>query len=588
VEINKKGSVLVVFGNDLPAKKGQWWKQFDIVIAPKKLEAKILQCGLSYIDLNSLVDPGNVQEASELARTLSRLKLSDGRRVSKFVNYHGYELWWMHYDDICYKFCFPFTQYRTLLTYLKNCELIYLYKPPFASLFRYFLEAHKSKYEIVEEFSQTIPSVGTFVQLLLSLISFPWLVVRRARLMVWTSDQFDLPRTHDFRMAYIYDELYKKKLAFVEFIRSMESTRTVIHHAILRRRPAIYSYAIVTVTHFLAVVLKGRGSDKKTLNLRLGAHDNPEDDFWFSVATCYLLNVTGDIWSIQAIRFILRCIGIRAAIISAAVNRNFHEVLACKLLGINIVGIQHGLSPRYYFVSDYMFDFDGEKMMSVDRYGLCSAWWKEYYIKNSKAYKSDQLFVSGPMRPLQQKSLSYLPSNATAVIKVLFVSEQLCVPSESLPFLLTLMETANISLYIKFRTYHDGFEEWLKENRPEILEKIGKGKILRGAMHEAISQCDAVVGSHSTGVMEALLQLKPPIFFLTKKWGDYFDLSDCDLEYKFFARNPRELVDCVRKSEEIPRDTLKKLQERFFGDPYQNGSKWVVEQVEDILRNTRQ
>ena len=88
MEINKKGSVLVVFGNDLPAKKGQWWKQFDIVIAPKKLEAKILQCGLSYIDLNSLVDPGNVQQLREAI-----ILLAHNQNLRNSMGKKGKRLW---------------------------------------------------------------------------------------------------------------------------------------------------------------------------------------------------------------------------------------------------------------------------------------------------------------------------------------------------------------------------------------------------------------------------------------------------------------------------------------------------------------
>ena len=66
-------------------------------------------------------------------------------------------------------------------------------------------------------------------------------------------------------------------------------------------------------------------------------------------------------------------------------------------------------------------------------------------------------------------------------------------------------------------------------------------------MEEAISQCDVAVGSYSTAVLEALLQLKPCVFFWTNKWQDNFEIG-------FFAKTPQELVEYIKKSREISRD----------------------------------
>ncbi|PIP55972.1 MAG: hypothetical protein COX06_00370 [Candidatus Zambryskibacteria bacterium CG22_combo_CG10-13_8_21_14_all_42_17] len=255
--------------------------------------------------------------------------------------------------------------------------------------------------------------------------------------------------------------------------------------------------------------------------------------------------------------------------------------MACKLSKIPTVGILHGVPSKNYPVYDFMPEFDGEKTLSVDKYGVWSLWWKEYYLKNSRAYRSNQMFVSGPMRPLQHTDSYIVPTGQS--IKVLFASEQLASPKEILPYLVELMATKDISLYYKFRPYRDGFEEWLKINRPDILKRMDTSKIMRGSMAEAIAQCDVVVGSHTGGVLEALLQLKPMIFFLTKKWGDYFELKSFELGRSFIAENPQELLTLIRKSKDISEKTLKELQFHFFGDPYMNGSKWVVNEIEKLL-----
>jgi hypothetical protein len=39
----------------------------------------------------------------------------------------------------------------------------------------------------------------------------------------------------------------------------------------------------------------------------------------------------------------------------------------------------------------------------------------------------------------------------------------------------------------------------------------------------------------------------------------------------------------MRRGVEIPKSALKKHQQKFFGNLYQNGSKWMVEEAEKSL-----
>ena len=546
-------SILVCFEKGRSERFGE---KFDEVL---KVEA-----------LKSLVSPGSVEEASEFVRNLSLITDSAGRRVSKSVNYKDFELWWMNYDNLMYKFCLPYTQYERLLEYLKNFQVVYLCEPPFPDLFRYYLESHGVRCEI-ESKLQSRFSVGILIQASLSLPFLFWLRMRSPKLMVWAGDRLDLPRDYNFRMRFIYEELRGRKIKFAEFIRSMESSFIILKHAMIRKRPVIYSYAIVTLVRNLASLLVA----KERIDIK--------DDFWSKVAIHYIRNVRSDIWAIRIMKFILKFIGIRAAIVPGAINRNFPEVLACKLLGIPTVGIQHGLHPKSYFVSDFMHEFDGEKTLSVDKYGLWSEWWKQYYLKYSKAYRPEQLFVSGLMRPLEKVVELPLGGPTAKSIKVLFVAEELAAPREVLPYLEALIEDKSLSLYIKFRPYKDGFEEWLARNRPELLKEFSREKILKTSMNEAIANVDVVVGSQSAGVLESVLQLKPFILFWTKKWGDFFSLKPDYSQYGIFVESPSELLSRVKSIRSVPETIWKKIQEEFFGDPYKNGSKWVVDQLAGFL-----
>jgi len=566
---NKAKSVLVIFGKELPKKSKQWYRQFDKVLYQEETA--------------QLTRPGSIHEASELVGKLARLETKDGGRLSKLINYKGYELWWMNCDTLYYRFCMPYTQYRDLLFYLKDFDKIYLFEPPYPDLFLHFSKAYRRECFLLKKFQlrRFLPvPFGVLLQVLLSLIFLPLLMIARPGLMIWVGDKFDHPHDYDFRMKFIYEELRKRKIPFVEFIRSLEKWPVVLRHAWKRKRPVFYSAAVVFLIHFFVDPFK-----KNKELIGLGEFSDPEQRFLFLVASHYLRNIQGTIWSIRAMRFIMRRIGVRVADISAGLGRNFHELLACKLNNIITIGIQHGTPSRYYFVSDFMPGFDGKNTLSVDKYGLWSEWWRDYYAKNSDAYKPAQLFVSGPMRPLVRKEgqPDDMPRQNKGKLRVLYISEEVAAPQEVLPYILTLLEAEDFELCFKFRPYRDEFEVWLKENQPELYEKILKtAKIFRSTMEEAVDQCDVTVGSYSTAVLEALLQLKPFIYCWTKKWGDCYDIKSSGFN-NLFANTPQELIECIKRSREIPGEDLKKLQEQFFGNPYQNGSAWAVDQIEKYL-----
>jgi len=567
----KKKSVLVVFGEEFP--KGDL-SQYDAVIAGEELK--------------KFIEPGSIYEASNFLEEISRLKLADGSRLTKSVVYKGYELWWIHYDSLFLYFCLPYTQYRKLLDYLKSFQNIYLYNPPYKALFSCYLKAHGRNMLILRKLNLKSPSflpLGIFFQIFITLLCLPILIIKKRHLMIFIGDKFEKLRDYDFRMKFIYQELRQRNLPFVEFIRSLESWKTVLQHVFKRKRPIIYSEAVAFVGRFMSILSGGRRRGKRKSDIyTFSLETDPEMRFKFLIATQYFLTIYDDIWTIRIMKWILRAIGIKAAFIPAASERNFSAVLSCKLNAIPTIGILHGVASRYYNGYDFLPGFDGEKMLSVDKYGLWSEWWKEYYLKNSKAYRPKQLYVSGPMRPLEKGNGNSAPSilSKSESIKILFVSEQLAIPHEVIPYLETLLQQSDIKVIITFRQYRDGFKDWLTQHMPQVL-RHSNIKIARDNLQTAIQSCDVAVGSHSTAVLETLLQLRIPIFFRTQKYGDYYNLKEYDKKCSFFAENPEELIEKIKKARSVSIDTVKNLQERYFGDPYKNGSKWVVDQLEDIL-----
>lgn len=586
----KEKSVLVIFSGDLPKKSEKWWQHFETVIAPKQIK-KLIHKDITFVNIDNLIGAGNNYEASIFTKELSLLTLPNGSRISKSFMYKGYELWWIYYHNLFLYFCLPYTQYKKLLEYVTSFNNVCLYQPPYKSLFVYYLQAYECEFNIIHKknikFTNFLP-FGIFLQIIATFIFLPLLIVNKHRIMVFIGDKLDKSKDYDFRMKFIYKELRQRNLPFVEFIRSMESWRKVLKHMFIRKRLVIYSEGVIFIGRLISFITGGHRRAKQKFGHRNFALEiDSEKRFKLLIATQHLLSAYDDIWAIRIMKWILRAIGVRATLVTLASERNFHAVLGCKLNNIPVIGILHGAASYNYNVHDFLPGFDGTKMLSVDKYGVWSEWWKEYYLRNGKAYRPEQLFVSGPMRPINKISNQNVTTDKkihTGPIRILFISEQLAIPSETFPYLEALLQLprADFLLSFRFRPNPDGFKDWLLKNRPDILER-NDIMISKGELQDAIKNNDVVIGSHSTAVLEALFQYKVPILFKTQKWGDNFELRDYSKDNSFFAEDPDGLIEKIKKAHTVSRDDLNKLLERFFGNPYKNGSKWAIEEIEKLI-----
>lgn len=585
-ETEKNKSALVIFSGELTKSRKKIFHRFDIIVAPVKLQSEIESLGYTWINLDDFVEPGSIYEASAFAQELSQMVLPNKTPLKKAVIYRGFDLWWLNYQNLFTRFCLPYTQYKKLLIFLREYKRVTLCDASFGSLFSCYLRAHDvevARVHLQRSSMRRLLPVGIVVQIVLTLVSIPLLAIQRRSILVATGDKFEMGKDHDFRMKFAYEKLREKNVSFIECIRSLEPTRVILQHAWKRKRPVVYTEAVTFVARFVSIVCGGQRRARREFGDDLfSGISNREERFKMFVGVQYLFSSYDDIYAMRIMEWIIRGIGVRAGFIPATTERNFQTVLGCKLAGVPTVGILHGVASRHYNHYEFMPGFDGERRLSVDRYGVWSEWWKEYFEKYSNAYGAEQLFVSGPMRPVQraQQNVDLVTGqHITTKIKVLFVSEVVAIPTEVIPYLDALMQLDDVSVYIKFRASHDSFETWIMNNRPDILEKLGSERILKGTMQEAIATCDVAVGTQSTGVIEASIQDKPFVYFHTKKWGDYFDAVSFSEQYHFFAQTPALLVTYVRESREIPVEVLRVFRERFFGDPQKNGSAWAIEQA---------
>lgn len=582
-------TALVVFGKEFPFKHFAG-RKYDTIVADKRLSKDIEALGSQFIDIGALVDPGSVYEAGDFLESLSSLELPNGPTISKAFEYKGYQLWWIHYGDLFTYFSLPYTQYKRMLEYLREFESISFFQPSYYQLFALYLEAYGSKVHFISSSKRASLSslpFGIFLQMVLTILSLVVLIILRCPVMIFTGDKFEQGRDYDFRLKLVYEELRGRRIPFVEFIRSLEPWQIVMSHAITRGRPSVYSEAVAFMGKFLSIISGGRSIIQRKFGSEvLNLETDPQTRFKLMVATQYLLGANDDVWTIRIMKIILRIIGVKSAMVVASSERNIHAVLGLKLNNIPTVGIMHGVATPYGTPYDFLLGYKGDKKFTTDMYGVWSDWWKHYYIKNSNAYTAEQLYVSGPMRPLAAKQKNS-PLVEGGLPRVLFVAEQTADPLEVMPYLKELIKSRKIELAIKFRPYRDGFENWLMEHEPDILTSR-QTRILKGNMQEAIEDADIVIGCHSTGVLEALLQLRVPIFIKTDKWGDYYKMGENTSTKEFIANNPKELIAKLVKARLISEKILKRLREQYFGDPYRNGSKWTVDKLEQLLEDNQQ
>lgn len=585
--MENKNCALVIFNKNISV-RDMPKDTFSEVVAPMELRNEVEKLGSRFVKLEEWVDAGNIREAGAMLEGLPKLKFSDGTLISKSFPYDGYELWWANYNSFFYHFCIPYTQYKRLLDYLKKFDTVFFYEPPHKSLFFYYLDSHGSHADLFvgEKKQNRIFTIGIITQLLLTAISIPILIIRRSKVLVFTGDKIEITKDYDARMRFIYEGLRNRGLAFVEFVRSFESSNKIIKNVLVRKRPVIYTESITALGKIISRISLGRRRLRQRVASQMSVGTSSDEKFKFLIAVHYLWGVCDDVWSIRIMKLILKMIGTKVAIVTAMQERNFQTIVACKINKIPTIGILHGMSFRYSTAYDYMTGFDGPKTLAVDKYGVWSEWWKNHFIEESDIYKAEQLFVSGPMRPLVPKLTGHENKSESTMsdqqIRVLFIAEQAAAPREVMPYLRELLNRQDIQLTIKFRPAGDRFFVWLSENEPDILKTPGL-LVDKNSMQEAVGNNDVVVGCLSTGVLEALLQSKVPIFFRTNKWGDYYEMSKTSEHRVLFAENPKELVVRIRSSYSISKEMLMQLREQYFGDPYKNGSDWVVEQASHIL-----
>lgn len=581
-------SLLVVQGETIPQKTISRLK-ISVVVCNRNLFDHSIN-GVTWLALEDYRETPNIQEAYQLIGEIYTAQFADGSKVTEEVVYKGHELVWYFQKGTYLRHLLPYLEWKSLLSMFRNYTTVYIHdaRSETLKLFVVFCEAYQIELIIptspVNRLKKTIMSgyiaLSQVIKLAASLISLLVLTIQRPRLLVWQGSDIINLDDYDFRYAHIYQELRRRDIKFVEFLRSSQPIPRLLKNILIRRRPVIYHDSSLLLSPFIPSILARR------LKRRIDKKLPPLKDEETGLTRFYLLLVSLQFeycfhlkHSSIFLKWVIKAIGLKACFTPAAPYRNGAVLLACKLLRVPIVGIQASNSVRFYEIEEYYPGIDvHDPSPACDIWGVWSSYYRDYLIRHSRVYNDTNTFVSGPMRPLIDSASNEHLAGAMgdqSKIKVLLISEPLTEPHEITPYVEKIIEEPSLKLSVKCRP----------DRTDNIIRQIKQHSdvdLLTGSLEEAYSRSDVVIGSRSTAVIEGMVAMKPIVLLNTRKWGDFFECEEG--KFGVFVKGPDQVVSGIRTAAGTPPEELKRRRQHIWGDMGMNGAVTTVDTIEKVLR----
>lgn len=446
----------------------------------------------------------------------------------KQYEYKGYELIWSLYNTVNTKYSIPYIQNRGQNSFVKK-------RPKNSKVYMLKL--------IIQDIILVLYSMSSI--LLLKSKKLDNIVA------IWTGDFYDERTKSDFRLGNLYNELEKENISFVEFVR--DDTNGFVHcikNMIKRKRLTIYYSSVERI--FTLYKLK-----KHKVYLK------EKNELHFTILKNLMRSVP-DIKKINIFSFIFRFLKVKKFLCWEYSDRQAQLIYASKISNIKTIGFMHGAGMKNYMVHEFITEFNSDKKIGPDIMGVWSEWWEKYYNKNSKLY--GQVEVSGTLKKEDIKVNKNIKQSTTETI--LWISEPLVEVSDVIEYLKYFKK--NYKLKIKKRpSTNDIFYNNLISVYPEFKDIY----TYDGDISEAAMQCDFVVGSHSTAVIEVSKIGIPCLLVYTKKWGNYFEVKD-----DMYIKSIDDIDDKIIKA--YSQDTSE-IKENFFGKDEDKGVNWIIEKVKN-------
>lgn len=483
---------------------------------------------------------------------------------------------WAFYDLFFHNIAIPCSKYGSILDLCKTAERVESFNLPedLGTVLELWTQHYKVPYHFIKPrktLKKSIKSVGQSLQrfffFIYSLISILRIKMDRIsiKVAVWSGDYVGQELRLDPRLGDLEKALIKSGFSPIPLIRfGGVSPKQSMVHFWDRKGPVIYYETLNSLLKLLP---------KKQFAKRSWESTNVYQYLFMRLflERSFLLEKEINLW-----KQIFRFLNIRIFIPWFLSNRTASLIWASKSAHIPTIGFMHGVSIKTFMGHEFMSEYSGEPI-GPDHFGVWSSWWKQYFDQNARIYPPNSIEISGPL-----KSLAFDITNMNKKhdqLRIFIVSEAHLPVNELTPYLEKLIQRKNTEIIFKVRPF--GTDQFWQAFSNHKLHKEIQFLINREKTPDCFQSADLVVGTHSTAVLEALALNKPILILNTKKWGDYFNLSEkfSPQICPFWVQTPDHLLERVeyvlnQRGSEIWRENFR----LFFGENA-SGSEWVIKKI---------
>tara|TARA_B110000259_G_C14034363_1_gene408486 strand:- start:9902 stop:11536 length:1635 start_codon:yes stop_codon:yes gene_type:complete len=402
---------------------------------------------------------------------------------------------------------------------------------------------------------------------LYTFIRHPFFIFFKKKCLVHTSNNFGPNTKYDYRIAPVIKKIDENNIPQLFLIRTTHSPLKIIKNHFARDHICIYTDSIIKIANMAGIIrnfisFNGTKTSFDTIIFQKLNH-----------------GIYPIIYSINILKFFLKMFKSNTAFISDNSERSIIELVASNQLKINTIGIQMGVELYFYHGHKFAHGMEKRlKFMAHNKFGVWSKGWESYFIKHSKVFEKNNIFIAGFHRNVARREKNNLKKNN--VKKVLWLCENLTPVEEIVEYIGALLKN-DFDLCIKARPQQKDAGDNVAS---ELIEYFGKDKftVITDPIEICASDYDLAIGSYTTALLDCGLMGVPVLIIKNNTWEDIFDLQDNPILAPVYAKDSSDLISKINN---LPIQSISLFLEEYAPDYRLNGSDWVLEELQKSFEN---
>ncbi len=366
-----------------------------------------------------------------------------------------------------------------------------------------------------------------------SFFSILSLLIRRPKVIIYSTDNISPSQANDFRMNHIYDFLNANQISYFEFIHTHKNT-SFIKNFFKRRRAVFYL---------------------ESLNLFSRKTNNLLEKFRFKKKQFASNHKT--------LRAITRLSGAKILLTIDDVRHYHALVLACQDNKIKTIAFQHGHFTKYH-VGWLANEFPSKDIIKTDVFALWSNYWQEELLRLGSSFTKEQLILATP----ETKKPKTVVKETNSKLRVLVPFETECPDDLAKQMMSLLLRQPNTEMVFKCR-----FDTPLNTQ----LRKYDISDAQVTVSYNLPEDIDVAVGTYSTLLYELIENLVPVAIIKSSfSFGERMVFNGLA---EYVELNEETLLKELQKIANANQTTLQERQEKLVTPGVRNIDEFLGELV---------